>query len=611
MNLRYILFLAISAALLTACNFTLAADVTPPPNYVPPTPMPTLGPLFPAQAPDIANGKIIYTEKCAPCHGDTGLGDGTQGKQLPVTVAAFALPETARKVAPAQWFTTVTQGNLDRYMPPFVSLSDQERWDVISYALTLHTTSAQVDEGKALFDENCAGCANQFNNLEKMSALSDDDIVKMIKQGAERLPAFGSGYSDDQAYAVAGYIRTLSLAAPSAPLADTATETPSALETPAEGTQAEVTPGATAESSFSTSGNVNGAIDNRSGSQLPSDLKVTLHGYDHSTDPNAGPQEILTLDGNINPDGTYHFNTPLVENQLYLAEIDINGFKYQTKYTAAPTGATDLTLPDIVIYSTTDDINILSVKSVDIFFDLASDTTVQMFAVYTINNSSDKTVLVKVQNNQQVPFIAFPQGAQTLGYEATQDSAVFVPISDGFAMPPSDTSYGLIAFASMPKTREMQVSQPADLPIGKLTIYLPEGVSADGTSLTDQGVQALQSANFHVYSAGQVNQGQNVDFTLTGKPKNTAVAPNVTQNRSLLFGVGAFGLALIASGVWMYMRDRKKETEPDEDENESDDSDSIMDAIIALDDLHREGKLSDAGYKRRRNELKSKLKRKG
>jgi hypothetical protein len=35
-----------------------------------------------------------------------------------------------------------------------------------------------------------------------------------------------------------------------------------------------------------------------------------------------------------------------------------------------------------------------------------------------------------------------------------------------------------------------------------------------------------------------------------------------------------------------------------------------MDSIIALDDLHRAGKLSDDAYKARRNELKNTLKRK-
>ena len=74
---RVILFILL-AVISASCNFTLAEDVTPPPDYVAPTPAPTLGPLVPAQAPSVENGAAIYMEKCAPCHGDTGLGDGDQ-----------------------------------------------------------------------------------------------------------------------------------------------------------------------------------------------------------------------------------------------------------------------------------------------------------------------------------------------------------------------------------------------------------------------------------------------------------------------------------------------------------------------------------------------------
>jgi len=154
MKLRHLILFITATILLTACNFTLAEDVTPPPNYVPPTPAPTLGPLFPAQAPSTENGAAIFAEKCAPCHGATGLGDGPQGIQLGVTVPAFGLPEIARPASPAQWYTTVTRGNMERFMPPFASLSDQQRWDVVAYAMTLHTSEEEIAKGKGLFEDN-------------------------------------------------------------------------------------------------------------------------------------------------------------------------------------------------------------------------------------------------------------------------------------------------------------------------------------------------------------------------------------------------------------------------------------------------------------------------
>jgi mono/diheme cytochrome c family protein len=623
MKIRHIFILAISAAFLAACNFTLAADVTPPPNYVPPTPAPTLGPLYPASAPDIANGKIIYTEKCAPCHGGTGLGDGPDGKQLPVTVAALGLPETASTASPAKWYTTVTQGNLDRFMPPFVSLNEQERWDVVAYAYTLHTTAEQIETGKALFEENCTDCAAVFSNQEMMSALSADQIVRMIKEGAGDVPAFGSNFSDEDAYAVAGYIRTLTFAPPPAPVVDSATETPiaavagagtpSAEATPLDGTaQAQVTPEATIEPVAASAGKVNGLIENRTGKDFPSDLKITLRGFDHGADPAAGPQEILTLEGTVNADGTYAFvDVGIVENQIYLAEVEVDGLSYQTEFAVVPAETTELVLPDIIVYSTTEDYSALKIDSVQIYFDFATEDIAQIFAVYNISNPGDKTILIKMGDEQKVPFIAFPEGVEGLGYEAGQDSAAFVPTADGFAMPPSETAYSLIAFASIPKAKEIAISQPVLLSIGRLSLFLPEGVEAQGAALTDEGIQTLQTTNFHVYSASALKAGESLGFTLTGAPKdNTAVAPDVTQNKNLLIGIGGLGLVLILAGVWIYMRDNKKEEETEEEDDEFEDTESIMDAIIAIDELHRAGKLSDPAYKQRREELKDALKRK-
>ena len=622
MKLRHTIILAISAILLAACNFTLAADVTPPPGYVAPTPAPTLGPLYPASAPDIENGAAIYVEKCMPCHGNTGLGDGEQGKQLPVTVAAFALPETASIASPAKWYTTVTQGNLDRFMPPFLSLSDQERWDVISYALTLHVTEKDLQRGKELYEYVCGDCPTEiFRNQEWMSSLSNMELAQLLHDGTPDFPALESKMTEGGFTELAAYVRTLSFAAPSAPVVESVTETPIAAEagtgtpsaeaTPLDGTaQAQVTPEATKEPVAASAGKVSGVIENHSGVEFPTDLKITLRGYDHGSDPSAGPQEIVNLEATVNADGTYIFETELVESQIYLTELEVDGLSYQSEYAVVPAEATELVLPTIVVYATTEDFSALRIDTVQVFFDFANADIAQIFAVYSITNASDKTIIINMGDKQVVPFIASPDGAEGLGYEATQNSAPFLQTANGFAMPPSETPYELIAFASIPKTKEITISQPARLPIGGITLYLPEGMDAEGKTLTDQGLQALETMNFHVYSASGLKKDESIDFTITGKPETTAVNPDITQNKTLLIGVGAFGLALILAGVWMYMRDRNKEEEIEEQESEFGDTQSIMDAIIALDDLHRAGKLSDLAYKQRREELKNALKRK-
>jgi hypothetical protein len=140
-------------------------------------------------------------------------------------------------------------------------------------------------------------------------------------------------------------------------------------------------------------------------------------------------------------------------------------------------------------------------------------------------------------------------------------------------------------------------------------------MTAEGDTLTDEGIQAQQNTNYHVYSAKGLKKDESIKFVVTGKPPTTAVNPDVTQNKTLLIGAGVFGIVLILAGVWLFMRDRKRKGVDEGDEGEEkgselDDPESLMDAIIALDDLHRAGKLSDEAYQQRRNELKEALKKK-
>ena len=157
-----LLFLA-ATLLLTACEFSLAADITPPPgsevrSAVTPQPAQLSGPLYPMVPPNPKAGADIYAEKCAPCHGETGLGDGPRAAQLANPVSALGSVELARRSTPARWYTMVTQGNLEKFMPPFNSLSDRQRWDVVAYAFTLSITPGTVELGKELYQANCQGC---------------------------------------------------------------------------------------------------------------------------------------------------------------------------------------------------------------------------------------------------------------------------------------------------------------------------------------------------------------------------------------------------------------------------------------------------------------------
>ena len=633
MKLRIPLLLTATTIILTACNFTLAEDVTPPPNYVSPTPAPTLGPLFPAQAPSTESGAAIFAQKCAPCHGATGLGDGPQGIQLGVTVPAFGLPEIGRPASPAQWYATVTQGNMERFMPPFASLSDQERWDVVAYAMTLHTSKEEIAKGKGLFEANCANCSTDFfKDQSKMSALSEVELARIIKQGNEEVKAFGSKLSENDVWAVAAYLRTLAFdiapiaaaaASTSTPQAVTVTETPLPAEagTPSvEGTQqAPATSQATAIAKAGF-GSVSGSVENNTGAGLPSDMKVTLRGYDHGADPSQGPQEVFTQEGPLNADGSFVFeNVEIPLNRIFIAEINFEGTALQSNYAIVKTGDTGVSLPPIKLYEKTTDTSKLVVDEARIFFEYGSDNTIQVFNVYSFRNPGDQTIVVTLNENGEVPFLKAPAGATNVGYEQMQDSEKFMQTQNGFAIPPSENPYGLIAFASVPQVKNFEFSQEFVLPVATMTVFVPEGVTAKNAKLSDLGMQTIQGSNFQIYELSGVNAGEKITLTIAGTPKEPSGASSasttgtVTSNQNLLIGAGALGIALILAGGWMYLRDRNRGEETNGEEDTADEfesSEDVIDAIIALDDLHRAKKISDEAYQKRRAELKDILKEK-
>jgi mono/diheme cytochrome c family protein len=644
MKLKTPIFILAAALLLTACSFSLAQDVTPPPNYISPTPPPTLGPLYPPEPVSMERGASIYAEKCAACHGDAGMGDGQQGKGLPLPVAALALPQFYRAASPAEWFTIVTRGNIERFMPPFggasemgEGLTEQQRWDVVAYAQSLHATAESLAQGRTLFETNCADCPLAFfQDRAAMAALSADDLATLLKTGGENVTAI-SNLTNEELYLVADYLRTLAysvptptpepatvtptIAAPEAtptaaptesttPSTDTtpaaqASPTPNPNETPVS-TETSLTPVAT-ESVTATPSVPTGAISGAINGDKVGGLTVTLHGFDHSE--SAGPEEKLTLTAVTAADGSYVFeNVELPEGRILLLDVVYQTVTYQTEMTIVEKDKTEITLPALKVYPALDDFTGLTFEDVR-FFLTVTDQAVQVVGVYTVYNRGAEAITV--ESSVDVPFLVIPNNSMDSGFDLTQDSAPLLATETGFAIPPSEAPYGFVAYYTLPYPNKIQIAQPFILDATVIGVLIPEGVKVKSDQITEVGLQAFQEANYTEYSVSGLKAGDTLSFELSGKPKTSLISNSPDSKKNLLIGVGALGLALILVGVWLYLRDRNRVSDEDETEETDDEFESreeLLDAIIALDDLRRAGKIEEDSYQKRRAELKERLK---
>jgi hypothetical protein len=118
-------------------------------------------------------------------------------------------------------------------------------------------------------------------------------------------------------------------------------------------------------------------------------------------------------------------------------------------------------------------------------------------------------------------------------------------------------------------------------------------------------VQVIQNNNYHEFAALDVKAGQTLQFKVSGRPRaSSATGPDARQI-TVMVG-GGLGLLLIGAGAFLYLRDRKRAGQPiDEPGFES--REDVLDAILALDDLHRAGKIGDTAYEKRRRDLKELL----
>jgi mono/diheme cytochrome c family protein len=642
------------AILLSACSISLAEDITPPPGselkppqQVTETALPAS--IYPIVPPDLENGAKLYNQECTQCHGPKGLGDGPQASQLSVAVATLGLSDFSRLYTPAEWYSVVTQGNMEKFMPPFSNLTDRQRWDVVAYALSLSTSNEAITTGKQIYDENCTAChgedgkgdgpeagklSTEITDLTDQSIMaqrSATSLYQAISAGiAPGMPAYESVLGDEERWAVVSYLRSLTFpikvatgnvyptpaddsVSGQSPDAYSATQ---AYPEPAETQIPQLTSTNEVSSTISMIGTVSVQLINGSGIDAPSDVPVTLYGFDQMQNTYSE-----TLQTGV--DGVYLFtNVSMPVGRVFLAATEYASAPYSSDIVNVDPADPDLKL-QLTVYDSTTDVSVLTTDRLHIFLDFSNPQTVQVMEVFIISNPTNQVVVSPSDDGIVVTF-PLPEGYTNLQFQDGELGNRYVEVDQGFAdtspVKPGVGEYQIIFAFEMPYERNLDFAQTMFLPTSAVVVMVPENsVKVESDQLVDSGARDFNGSTYHMYNGSSLLAGSSLEFTLSGKPKqatSTGITTGTMQN--LAIGLGVFGVVLLIVGLWLFRQNRIKnnrqqaaaaaavETDTQVDALVEDEA-TLMDAIIALDDQFRAGNLPEDAYLERRAELKEKL----
>jgi mono/diheme cytochrome c family protein len=537
--------------------------------------------------PSPLTGKDLYAQNCAPCHGETGNGDGPSASGLSVPPIAFADPNALAGKSLAELFDITKNGNMQRMMPPWKNRLDEAQiWDAVAYAWTLHTTPAQVDMGKAVYAANCASCHGadgkgtatgpNLTDFAATSKVSQAAWAQTIAGGKGKMPAFGDKLSAAEQAAGLEYVRSLAFGGPMfrGPLA--------------KGT-----------------GVISGTVTNgTTGAAMP-DLTIELGIFDQTS---VLEQRSTKTDAA----GLFRFvELPTDAGLAFAARGEYpQGIPFGSEFVSFEPGKSELNLP-LTISETTTDPSGIRADRVHFIVDFAPGQA-QIAELMVFSLDGNRTY---VGDGSGVLRFTLPAGAQGLAIDGDTQDGRYQVTADGFVdhlpLQPGQSTRQVLYRYTLPYTGD-KLDFARTLPyaaanVNALVTDIGQQVTSD--QLISQGVRQTQQGNFYNLAGQNLPAGQPLTIHMTGLAaaagSEVAAASTGGGNATgrillwVLIGLAATGAVLLVALPLLRRRGAEAKGAATRDE--------LVDALARLDMAHEAGELSDAAYRDERMRLKAQL----
>ena len=137
---------------------------------------------YPKQLPSWDAGRKLFMENCAQCHGETGRGDGPGRESMkPKTPppANFTDPARMAGLSPFKAFNTASFGVEGTAMASFAALSEEQRWQVAFYIMTLRFSRDEAARGAALAQQR--KLPDELSSVATLATNSNEQLTEKLK----------------------------------------------------------------------------------------------------------------------------------------------------------------------------------------------------------------------------------------------------------------------------------------------------------------------------------------------------------------------------------------------------------------------------------------------
>lgn len=565
----------------------------------PPTP-PPFDPdaiIAPDQPPSASRGRAIFQESCAPCHGQQGNSDGPVVPQLPAPPPPLADGNTLWERSPAEYFHITKFGRIQNLMPPWGNqLNDEQIWQAVYYAWSLHTDGQNVATGEDLVaaaeaaEPDAPADTPDFRDRATMIRLTPSAVADALRA---RFPTSSAQWSDGQMGNAIDYIYALTYAPPW-------------------------------ESAYRAGAGilagqlVQGTPDGEQVASLP----VTLTAY-------IDFQPAATFDAVADAEGRFRFdNLDTSEGVVYIAETNYKEVRYGSEFIRLSPDQTE-TETTVHVFETTDDDSGLYISRANWVIDYDPGELI-VGQILVLGNHLGRTFIGRQVEGVDVPVtteLVLPDG---VAYVEFQDGEldgryhrVGQRIYDTASVPPGNATRQIFMGYRLPYEGDsVEFTQPfqytlegvdflvAELPNLEANVTTLSFISTDtiqGVTYQLWGGQNLPAAPVRVQLSGLIPAG-GVDprqsVTQSGAPAQPPAANLSPLAQTVPLAMGGVFLLLLG-GVLGWFAMQRRTIDPAQALQEQ--QQELIARIAQLDDRRARGELNEETWSHQRAMLKSQL----